>query len=442
MDKAMRKKGIITLVAAIAIQLCLGVAYIWGVFQTGIADSIFSGDNAKSALTFSLLLATLSIGSVVGGKLAAKWSTRVVVIIGGVILSLGFFCAGFVTASAGWLLWLTIGVMGGVGMGFTYSTTIALAQKWFPEKKGLVTGIIVSALGFGGVIFTPMVEALIEVFGGKGVGEGYTFMVLSGIFLVVCTLGGLAMSNPPESDESVVSVSDSSSSIKRNYSTKEMFCSPKYYIMVVTFALACMGGLMMIGFASPIAVAKDMAQYASLGVMLISIFNALGRLFWGIVGEKIGKINTIVILLVGSGILSLLVNLATGAWIFILIGGIGFFYGGLLSNFPVLTAEVFGAKNVAVNYGFVLLGFGVGAIVSSQIAGYYKDIAVNNIDLMFPAFIIAASCALVAVMLILLLKFLMIRENKSQCSVPEAIDKLSTVIESNESMENTEDNQQ
>ena len=441
MDKAMKRKGIITLVAAISIQLCLGVAYIWGVFQTGIADSIFGGDNAKSALTFSLLLATLTIGSVAGGKLAAKWSTRVVVIIGGVILSLGFFCAGFVTASAGWLLWLTIGVMGGIGMGFTYSTTIALAQKWFPEKKGLVTGVIVSALGFGGVIFTPMVEALIEAFGGQGVGESYTFMVLSGIFLVVCTLGGLAMSNPPESNQSVVSVSDTPSSLRKHYTTKEMLCSPKYYIIVVTFALACMGGLMMIGFASPIAVAKDMAQYASLGIMLISIFNALGRLFWGIVGEKIGKINTIIILLVGSGVLSLFVNLATGAWIFILIGGIGFFYGGLLSNFPVLTAEIFGAKNVAVNYGFVLIGFGIGAIASSQIAGYYKDIAVDNIDLMFPAFIIAASCAFVAVALLLSLKLLMIREKKSKSIVCDSTDDVSVDMANVEYMDVTEDNQ-
>jgi len=125
----MKNQGFKTVFAAIAIQLTLGIAYIWSVFQTGIADTIFNGDNAAAALTFSILLSTLTIGSVIGGKLAAKYSTRLVVFIGGIILSAGFFLASFVTSERPWLLWVTYGVMGGAGMGFTYSTTIACAQK-------------------------------------------------------------------------------------------------------------------------------------------------------------------------------------------------------------------------------------------------------------------------------------------------------------------------
>ena len=130
MEVSMKRQGVYCVLAAIAIQLTLGIAYIWSVFQTGIANSIFGGDNAAAGLTFSLLLATLTIGSVLGGKLAAKYNTRRVVFIGGLIISAGFFLASFVTADFSWLLWLTYGVMGGVGMGFTYSTTIAIAQKW------------------------------------------------------------------------------------------------------------------------------------------------------------------------------------------------------------------------------------------------------------------------------------------------------------------------
>ena len=245
------RQGIYTVIAAIAIQLSLGIAYLWSIFQTGIANSIFGGDNAAAGLTFSLLLATLTIGSVIGGKLAAKYSTRVVVIAGGIILSVGFFLASFVTAQSAWALWLTYGVMGGVGMGFTYSTTIALAQKWFPAKKGLVTGIIVSALGFGGVVFTPVIESLIKTFGGVGVGEPKTFMVLAGIFLVVCTIGGLFMKNSPAAEGGLQLT---------GMSTKEMLKSPKFYLITVTFCLACMGGLMMIGFAKPIAVAKGLER--------------------------------------------------------------------------------------------------------------------------------------------------------------------------------------
>jgi len=325
------------LLAAIIIQLTLGIAYIWSVFQTGIANSLFNGDNAAAGLTFSLLLATLTIGSVIGGKLAVKYSTRIVVFIGGIILSIGFFLASFVTANNPWLLWLTYGAMGGIGMGFTYSTTIACAQKWYPHKKGLVTGIIVSALGFGGVVFTPIVERLIVTFGGQNTGEPKTFMVLSFIFLAACSIGSLFLRNPPDgymSANTAPAASGKPAKIIVDYSPSQMLKSIKFYLLTGSFLLACMGGLMMIGFAKPIAVAKGLETTATIGVLAISMFNSIGRLVWGMVSDKIGRKNTIIILLAGTAIISLFVNSAAGYWIYGLIALIGFFYGGLLSNFP------------------------------------------------------------------------------------------------------------
>jgi len=401
------------LLAAIAIQLTLGIAYIWSVFQTGIANSLFNGDNAAAGLTFSLLLATLTIGSVIGGKLAVKYSTRIVVFFGGIILSIGFFLASFVTESYPWFLWLTYGTMGGVGMGFTYSTTIACAQKWYPHKKGLVTGIIVSALGFGGVVFTPIVERLIVFFGGQSAGEPKTFMVLSFVFLAVCSIGSVFLKNPPEgymSANTAPGASGKPAKIIVDYSPSQMLKSIKFYLLTGSFMLACMGGLMMIGFAKPIAVAKGLETTATIGVLAISMFNSIGRLVWGMVSDKLGRKNTIIILLAGTAILSLFVNSAAGYWIYGLIALIGFFYGGLLSNFPSLTADLFGAKHMSTNYGIVLLGFGAGAIISSQIAGYYKNAAAADIDLMFPAFIIASCCAIVSIGLITILKIIRKRE--------------------------------
>jgi len=406
----MKRQGIYSVLAAIAIQLTLGIAYIWSIFQTGIADSIFNGDNAAAGLTFSLLLATLTIGSVIGGKLTGKYSTRVVVFAGGIILSAGFFLASFVTQEYSWLLWLTYGLMGGVGMGFTYSTTIACAQKWFPHKKGVVTGVIVSALGFGGVVFTPIVEKLIATFGGVGVGEPKTFMVLSVIFLIVCTVGSLFLKNPPEGHMAgSVSASAKAAMAAKDYTPLEMLKTPQFYLIVFTFMLACMGGLMMIGFAKPIAIAKGLADTATIGVLAISMFNSVGRLIWGIVSDKIGRKNTIILLLAGSAVLSLFVTAVNGYLIYVLIALIGFFYGGLLSTFPSLTADTFGAKHMATNYGFVLLGFGAGAILSSQIAGYYKNVAADNISLMFPAFVIASCCAAAGIVMMLVMKKLKVK---------------------------------
>ena len=392
--------------AAILIQLTLGIAYIWSVFQTGIANSIFDGDNAAAGLTFSLLLAMLTIGSVIGGKLAVRFSTRIVVFTGGIILSLGFFLASFVTPGNGWLLWVTYGVMGGIGMGFTYSTTIACAQKWFPHKKGLISGIIVSSLGFGGVVFTPLVERLIITFGGEGAGEPNTLMVLSLVFLTVCTIGCIFLKNPPDGYMADVLTSNgvSAADDAKNYTTTEMLKTSSFYLVVVTYMLACMGGLMMIGFAKPIAFAKGLTETATIGVIAVSLSNSFGRLFWGIISDKLGRINTVLVLLTGTAILSLFVNAVTGYWVFLLIAFIGLFYGGIIGTFPSLTADLFGAKHMAANYGFVLLGFGTGAIISSQIAGYYKNVAANDINLMYPAFIIASCCAAAGIALMVILK--------------------------------------
>jgi len=402
-----QKQGLRALFAVVAIQLTLGISYIWSVFQTGIANSLFSGDNAAAGLTFSLLLTTLSIGSIIGGKLAVKYSTRIVVFIGGLILSAGFFLASFTTANYPWLLWVTYGIMGGVGMGFTYSTTIACVQKWYPHKKGFVTGIIVAALGFGGVVFTPVVERSISFFGGMGIGELNTFVVLSVIFLVVCTIGSLFLKNPPTG---FVAYTTQFTATPNDYSPLQMIKTSKFYLLTFAFMLAGIGGVMMMGFARPIAVAKGLESTATIGVLAITMFNSVGRLVWGMISDKIGRKNTIIILLVGNMVLSLFVNAAESYLIYVLIAFIGFFYGGLFSNFPSLTADLFGAKHMSTNYGIVLVGFGAGTIISSQIAGYYRNVAIDDINLMFPAFVIASCCAALGLVLILILKAIRKRE--------------------------------
>ncbi|NLZ25273.1 MAG: OFA family MFS transporter, partial [Clostridiales bacterium] len=258
------------------------------------------------------------------------------------------------------------------------------------------------------VVFTPLVEYLIKALGDPAVvgsGELASFLVLGIIFLVICVVCGFFINEPPKDYKVEGWEPKPSPSISRqSLSPKEMLKTYQFYLITVAFLLACMGGLMMINFAKPIAIAKGMAQAATIGVMLISLFNSIGRLVWGWISDKLGRKLTIIILLCGTAVLSLFVNLATGYFIFILIGLIGFFYGGFLSTFPSLTADYFGPKYMAFNYGIVLLGFGVGAVVSSFIAGHYKNVAAQDINLMFPAFIIAAAAAAAALILIAVLK--------------------------------------
>jgi len=410
----------IPVVACVVIQFCLGTAYIWSVFQTGIANKLFGGNNAAAALTFSLLLGVLTFGSTVGGRMQDKTSPRPVIMIGGVMLGLGFILASFSTPAAPWLLWLTYGVLGGFGMGMIYSTLIACCQKWFPDKRGLITGIIVSALGFGGVIFTPIARALIVRFGERG--ELQTFFWLGVIFLVVTILGALFVENPPagyKPEGWSGPVANRRNVVHhQDFTPSQMVKTRQFYLVTLTLLLACMSGLMMIGFASPIAVAKGLTvEVAAVGVMIIAIFNSIGRVFWGYVSDKLGRKNTILILLGATAVSSLFVSAVPGLMIFVLIGIMGFAYGGFLGVFPALTADFWGPRNMGVNYGIVLLGFGVGAIASSYIAGYYRNLAnivevvdgVNKVvgtDLakMQPAFIIASAAAVLGIVFMFLLK--------------------------------------
>jgi OFA family oxalate/formate antiporter-like MFS transporter len=422
-NKGNKHRGLYTVLAAVAIQITLGVAYIWSVFQNGIARTIFNGDDRGASLAFSLLLLMMTVGSIIGGKLAAKYSTRIVVFIGGIVLAAGFLFSAFVTSEFPWLLWVTYGIIGGLGMGFTYSTTIACAQKWYPHKRGLVTGIIVASLGFGGVVLTPLVERLIAAFGGVGEGEQGAFMVLSVIFLVVCSIGSYFLHSPHGEDKAKLAAATAAVT-KKQYSPSEMLKTPQFYLMVFAYLLACMGGVMMINFARPIAEVRiteaelgDVAVFgmglAAFGVMTVTMFNSLGRLTWGMISDKLGRHRTIIILLSGSVVLSLLVNSVGGLWVFILIALIGLFYGGIFSNFPALTADLFGVKHVAANYGFVLLGFGVGSNIASQIAGHFARAAritegefagYIEVGKMFPAFVIASCCSAAGVVLMLVLR--------------------------------------
>jgi len=465
MQKAKNKQGIMVVIAAMSIQFTLGIAYLWTLFQTGVTHELFGGDdyNHLAALTFSILLFLLTIGSVFGGKLAIKLSsTRIVVFVGGIILSLGFLLSSFVTSNAPWLLWITYGLMGGMGMGFTYSTTIACAQKWYPHKKGLISGIIVSALGFGGVVFMPIIMLILGAFGEPNMavygnpimgGEQTTFWILSIVFFVICSIGSLFLKHPPKIEESMSDqttietndaaapplneavLADKASEIAiaskpsdnsycqtpADYSATQMLKSIKFYLIMFTFLMAVIGGQMMIAFIRPIEILTEFDNTMmigglalSIGVLVLSACNSGGRLLWGIICDKIGRINTIIILLTASGALFLLVGLAMGTWvIFVMAALIGLMYGGILSVFPTLTAETFGSKNMATNYGFVLLGFGIGAIASSQIGGIFANRAryYGNANYMFYAFIIGAACAAVGIGLMVILKFIAKKKN-------------------------------
>ncbi len=316
-------------------------------------------------------------------------------IIGGVILALGFFFAGFATPETAWLLWLTYGVAGGFGMGMTYTTTIAVCQKWFPDKRGLITGVIVSALGFGGLVFTPVASALINE-----VGVLETFKWLALIFLCVTVVCGLIIKNPPKNHAPKGWTPPEKKDVV-NMPPSALLKTPQYYIITFAIMLSCGAGLMVIPFAKVLGMDGGLTEIAATaGVMVISGFNSFGRLFWGGISDRLGRKKTLLILLLVAAVSIPFAAIAQSYLILVLIAIVGFSYGGFLGVFPALTADYFGLKSMGVNYGMVLIGFGIGAVGASYVAGYFKDLSGG----FFIPFLVAAGAAVLGAVLIALLK--------------------------------------
>lgn len=391
--------------ASIAIQLCLGTAYIWSVFQSYLIigkatpNALFNWPATHGTLAYALLLGVLTIGSTIGGRIQDKFKPRPVIAAAGVILGVGFFLAQFTTESTPWVLWLTYGVLGGLGMGFAYTTTIACCQKWFPDKRGLITGIIVSALGFGGLVFTPVAENLI-----KGNGVLKTFGILGVLFFFVAVLGSFFIKNPPEGYKPAgwTPPAQKDGIIAQSFSPLEALKTPQFFMVTLALMCATAAGSMMIPMAKILGLQADSGltkQAAISGVMIITGFNSFGRLFWGWASDKLGRKKTLLILLVIAAASIVGVSFAKAYVMLAFIAVIGFSYGGFLGVFPALTADFWGTRYVATIYGMILLGFGVGAVASSYTVAYFSATKAFS-----TAFIIAGIAAVVGFAIVSLIK--------------------------------------
>lgn len=387
----------IPVIAGIAIQLTLGTAYIWGVFQAPVMKAL-NCNNATAALTFSFLLGVLTIGSTIGGMVQDRLTPRPVIIGGGIILALGFILASFTTKDAPQMIWLSYGVLGGFGMGTVYTTTIATCQKWFPDKRGFITGLIVSALGFGGLVFTPIAQMWITQSGVMR-----TFFFFGIVFLVVCSIGAFFINNPAAGyiPAGWTPPAPKAGALHgQDFTPGEVLRTPQFYLVITALMLATAAGMMIIPFAKVLGLARGLTpQIATTGVMVIAIFNSFGRLFWGWMSDKLGRKTTLIILTLLAGTSILFVDSSQSYMLLVYIGLVAFSYGGFLGTFPALTADYWGVKNMGMNYGMVLLGFGIGAVASSFVVGYLKDLT-NSFTM---AFYIASIAAFVGCILTLML---------------------------------------
>jgi len=385
--------------------MCCGTAYIWGIFQAFLIitpntpNALFNWSPTYGTIAYALLLSMLTVGSIIGGKAqqSGKLQPNVVIMIAGFVMGGGFLLVQFITESTPWLLWLSYGILGGIGMGMVYTTTIAVCQKWFPDHRGLVTGLIVSALGAGTVVFSKVAESVIPM-----IGVLQTFALIGAVFIVVCFLCSFFVKNPPENFKPAGwnPPAPKDGVIHQNFMPGEALRTPQLYLVALGFMFATFAGSMVIPMAKVFGLSNGLSESAAaLGVLIIGGCNSLGRLAWGYISDKLGRKNTLVLLLVLAAASILALSVVPSSAILIVFSLVGFSYGGFLGVFPALTADFFGTRHVATIYGMVLLGFGAGAVVSAFIVGELSKIKAFSI-----AFAIAAVAAGVALIIVLLTK--------------------------------------
>ncbi len=402
------------ILGAVLIQLALGAIYAWSVFTPSLKNGGWSSANTQ--IVFSVGLASFALFMVFAGKKLKIWGPRTLSWIGGIILGLGYLFAGILGGDNFILLLILIGLIGGMGIGFAYVVPIAVGMRWFPDKKGMITGLAVAGFGFGAMLWVKLAGSwghLIE-----NLGLSATFIIYGIAFAAMVTIGGIWMKFPPAGWQPKNHNSPQTGSTQKtkiiaakDFTSNEMLTRIQFYLIFLTFVFSAGAGLMSIGLMklypmqalmeSGISETAASAIAGTAMAVFFSLANGLGRILWGIISDKIGRKLSIILMTGIQGITVILFTFMAGNEILLYLGAtlIGFNFGGNFALFPTITADTFGAKNVGQNYPFVFLAYGVGGILGPVLGGRMGDL--NNFSL---AFTISGITVLIGTLLILFVK--------------------------------------
>ncbi len=409
----------LVVIGAIIVQLCLGSIYAWSIFQGALYETIVDGgmyewDKLWSNLPFAAGLASFAVFMIFAGRWQDKVGPKKVATVGGILLGLGVILSGLVDmlgfgadmVQGTVYLVITYGIIGGAGIGFAYVCPIAALVKWFPDKKGLMTGVAVAGFGGGALIFNYVEQYLIGFFTGF---IGMPLLVLGVVYLIFVVIGSQLLVNPPIGwlPEGYTPSAKTADGAGTGMMPSEMIRTSSFWILWLMFVFAATAGLMTLG--NVVSAAKEIDTIVAtleLGALIagiMSIFNAAGRIVWGLVSDKIGRISTFILMFLVLAITMFAFGLIpTGtSWIVVTIIAsiIGFCFGGNFALFPSATTDYFGSTNVGKNYGVVFTAYGIAGIVGALVAGTFGQAFGYSM-----AFIVTGVLAIIAVFLTLILK--------------------------------------
>ena len=381
---------------AVLIQICIGSIYSWSLFNEPLVKK-FGWNKNDVVFTFSILIFIFALTTIFSGKLQDKIGPKKVSLLGGAFYSLGLILT--YTANSITELYIYYGVIAGIGIGFCYVCPLSTCIKWFPSQKGLITGITVGAFGLGSLIFKSVIQNLLS---SKGVSE--TFLYLGIIFLCLIIIGSLFLKLPEESP-ATDDVSSNTQLKTNDYTLSEMVKTKTFPLLWFMYLLGTMSGLLVIGLAKDIGVQQAglAPNVATNIVAVIALFNASGRLIWGALSDKLGRIKVILILFIITSLSMFYMSFIPLHLIsfFITVSGVVFCFGGFLAIFPTITSDFYGIKNLGSNYGIIYQAYGISALVGPIIAA--------NTGNLITTFLLAGILSVIGIILTLTLNLKFIK---------------------------------
>ncbi|MFX0078150.1 MAG: OFA family MFS transporter [Candidatus Hermodarchaeota archaeon] len=410
----------LVVLGALIIQVCLGSIYAWSIFQAALREGVYVWPSLLTQIPFAAGLASFAAFMIIAGYYQDRVGPRKVATLGGILLAAGYLLAGLVDIisqgnsiiGTAWLV-LTYGIIAGAGIGFAYVCPIAALVKWFPDKKGLITGVAVAGFGAGALVMgyvetwllsLPMIFPLV----------GGAFVILGILYFVLVVFGSQLLTNPPLgwTPPRYTSSPRTTNAKGKDFIPGEMIVTVVFWLLWFMFLFAATAGLMTLGNVKSAAAAIDpftsslpvWGLIASIIVGVMSIFNAIGRIVWGALSDHIGRVTTMVIMftLLTIGMFSFaFLSTTYTSWIIVMIVAslVGFCFGGNFALFPSSTADYYGTKNVGSNYGVLFTAYGVAGITGALAAGLIVDMTGSYIL----AFTLTGVLAILAIIFAILL---------------------------------------
>lgn len=360
------------LVAAVITNVCIGTLYAWSVFALPLGKT-FGWAATSIALAFTINHALSPVAMIGGGYIQDRLGSRANILIGGLMFTVGLFITGFVSSVE--MLYITYSVLAGIGGGVVYAGTLGNTVKFFPDKRGLASGLVAAGYGSGATIVAPIASTLIISYGVLT-----TFKILGAVFFVIMGLCLLVIKRAPAGYKPAgwnpPATVNAAKPASVDIIWSQMLRDKTWWIVLVMLTCGAMSGLMITAFASPIGqqMFKLSPMDAALFVSLVAVSNSLGRIIFGAVSDKIGRSKTIMIMYTFSALGMLNLALTSSVAGFGVSGIIvGAVFGGFMSTMPSIISERYGVKNFGVNYGITFIGFSLAAIFGPMTAATVRQ---------------------------------------------------------------------